>query len=308
MYKSTPVSKPIKYISTVVIFAAFIFILFKYREDFYIIRDVSISQFIAASILILFTITLNGSKLNLITETFNIRLQAREWFALSSMTTVLNSVFFKAGSLATSTYLKKKYDFPYTSFVGTFLGDQLIILFMATLFGSAISLYLGLSGNTKILFVFVVFALIANLLVFLMHGKIGVPQKGNTTFDFLRHGIESLNMLLKNKNLLYSLGTHNIFLVITIGLRLLVACSILHLEIPLSHCYLFATVMIFIRAFPLTHSDIGLRELTVGFLSGILGGGLKIGVLTVAVDRIFELFWPALCATIFRNSLMRAKD
>ena len=308
MPKHLTIPQSIKYILTAGIFIIFGFLLFKYQEDFYIIRDISALQFIEISLLILIGVTLNGSKLNRIASGFGIRLRTREWLALSSMTTVLNNVFFKAGSVATSGYLKKKHNFPYSSFAGTFLGDQLVILFIGSLAGGIWSLYLGFSGHKELLLICGGFVLTAALLFFLACGEIRLPQNKNSIFDHLKRGAESFNTLLHDKNLLYSLGAHNTFLILTIGFRLYVACSILHIEIPLSHCFLFAIAIIFSRIIPVTHNDIGVRELAVGFLSGILGSGLKTGVLATVVDRIFELLWTILCTGVFRNSLVAPKD
>jgi len=150
--------------------------------------------------------------------------------------------------------------------------------------------------------------LITILLFLLIHGNIGIPQKKNAIFDLLKNGIESFNTLFLDKNLLCFLGLHNTTLIITIGLRFYVACSILNLEIPASHCFLFAAVMIFIRVLPITHSDIGVREIAIGFLSDMLGSGLKAGMLATVVDRIFELLWTTLCTGIFKNALITSKN
>ena len=98
----------IKQIATIGIFSGFGILLFKYREGFYILQDLSVFQFVSFSSLVIFGITLSGSKLSRIVNSFNIYLKKSEWFALSSITTVLNGIFFKSGSLATSAYLKKK--------------------------------------------------------------------------------------------------------------------------------------------------------------------------------------------------------
>ena len=308
MLKSFSVPHWIKYIFTTGVFVGLGLLLFEYHEDFYIVLDLSALQFFSVSLLILFSIALSGSKLNRIANCFGVRLKRSEWIMLSSMTTILNSIFFKSGSLATSTYLKKKYHFSYASFAGSFLGDQLIILFIATLFGSAASLYLVFSGNTQLFLVFVVFTLTGTLLLFLLYGQTKLQKKETAVFDLLRRGIESFNMLLRNKDLLYSLCAHNISLITITGLRLFLACSILHQEIPLSHCFLFAATMIFIRIIPITYSDIGVREIAIGFFSEILGSGLKAGVLITTTDRIFELLWTSLCVSVFRNSLIAPKD
>ena len=136
-----PIRLLIKSIVTTGILSGLGFLLFKYRESFYILQDLTFLQIISFSTLVLFCIILSGSKLNKIASNFNIRLKKNEWLALSSMTTILNSIFFKSGSLATSTYLKKKYEFEYASFVGSFVGDQLIILFIIDITHEASQLY-----------------------------------------------------------------------------------------------------------------------------------------------------------------------
>ena len=135
-----------------------------------------------------------------------------------------------------------------------------------------------------------------------------LPQKESGIFGLLRRGTESFNTLLRDQNLLRSLGVHNILLTLTIGFRLYTAYSILHIETLLSHCFLFAIAIIFARVIPITHNDVGVRELAVGFLSSLLGSGLKVGVLATVVDRIFELLWTTLYTGVFRNFLMSPKD
>ena len=97
----------IKQTATFGVFCGFGILLFKYREGFYILQDLSVFQFVSFFSLVIFGITLSGSKLSRIVNSFNIYLKKSEWFALSSITTVLNGIFFKSGSLATSPYLKK---------------------------------------------------------------------------------------------------------------------------------------------------------------------------------------------------------
>jgi hypothetical protein len=66
-------------------------------------------------------------------------------------------------------------------------------------------------------------------------------------------------------------------------------------------------MIIFSRIIPLTVNDIGLRELAVGFLSSILGSGLKAGVLITSIDRVFDLIWGALLAISSQSALTDTK-
>jgi hypothetical protein len=294
----------IKKISTLGLFSGFFFLLFKYHEDFYILKNLSVFQFFSFSSLVIFGIILSGSKLNKIVNSFNINLKKNEWFALSSMTTFLNSIFFKSGSLATSTYLKKKYNLPYSSFVGSFIGDQLIILFIACFIGSITTASLIYTGDSQLFFISVIFIIITVFLFILLGWKITLPKKEGVVWEQLITGIKSFNTLLQNTNLFYNLCAHNILLTIAAGLRLFTSCSILHQEIPLSHCFLFVAVISIVRIIPIAHSDIGIREITVGFISETIGSGVKAGILITSIDRIFEFLLTALSVGVFRKSLV----
>ena len=138
--------------------------------------------------------------------------------------------------------------------------------------------------------------------------KNNFAKKKGRIWEQLRIGTDSFNTLLQNKNLFYTLCTHNISLIITAALRLFTACSILHQEIPLAHCFLFAAAIPIIRIIPIAHSDIGIREIVVGFLSEAIGSGLKAGVLITSIDRIFELLLTGLSVGIFRKSLITPKN
>jgi hypothetical protein len=297
-----------KRIATISAFFVFGFLLFKYREDFYKLQELSFLQLFSFSSLVILGITLSGSKLNLITYYFNIYLKKSEWFALSSMTMILNSIFFKSGSLATSTYLKKKYDFPYPSFIGSFVGDQLITLLIASLVGSISSIFLIYSEEVPLLIIFIIFSTSTTFLFILLSGKITLPKKEGGIWQQLSIGIESFNKLLQNKKLFYALCLHNLFLIIIVALRLYTACSILNQALSIIHCFLFVAAMTIIRVIPIAHSDVGIREITIGFLSESIGTGLKAGVLITSIDRVLELLLTGLCAGIFQKSLITPKD
>ena len=301
-----PTHHLIKYLLTFGILIYLGFLLFDYKKELLLILDISALQFSLISALILAGVSLNGSKLNQVAKTFEVQLLPKEWFALSSMTTFFNNVIYKAGSIATSKYLKSKHNFSYLSFAAAFACDQLILLFVGAITGSIISFYLGVF-NQELIFIFISFAMIAIILFFLYRLKKNLPETWSPVLNLFKKGIQSFNYLLDNKNLLCSLITHNIFLVLTIVFRIYVSCSILHLEIPLSSCALFTAVIIFSRIIPITINDIGLREFAVGFLSSILGSGLKAGVLITSVDRVFEFTWAALFVITSKNALINVR-
>jgi hypothetical protein len=296
----------IKYFLTAGILIFLGFLLFDYKKELLLILDVSAFQFILIAILIFTGISLNGSKLNKITKSFNIYLSIKEWFALSSMTTLFNNFIYKSGSIVTSKYLKSRHNFPYSAFAAAFVCDQLILLFIGAITGSIFSFYLGIFTK-EFIFLFSILIVTIIILFLLYRLQKTLPKSWNPIFNKLRSAIRNFNSLLTNKNLLFSLVAHNILLVLTIVFRIYISSSIVHLDIPLSSCFLFTAIIVFSRIIPITVNDMGLRELAVGFLSSILGSGLKAGVLITSVDRVFELIWGALFTISSQRALANIK-
>ena len=296
----------IKYLLTAGILVLLGFLLFDYKKELLLILDISAYQFTLISILILTSIFLNGSKLNKITKNFNVYLSIKEWFALSSMTTLFNNFIYKSGSIVTSKYLKSRHNFPYSAFAAAFVCDQLILLFIALIIASIIFFYLGIFIKELICLILTLIATVS-ILFFLYRLKKPLPSSLNPIFSQLKNVIQNFNLLLTNKNLLFSLIVHNVLLVLTIVFRISISSSILHLDIPLSSCFLFTAIIMFTRIIPITVNDMGLRELTVGFLSSILGSGLKAGVLITSIDRVFDLIWGALFTVSSQSALTDKK-
>lgn len=285
----------------IVIFAYF---AFKYRENLYLLRHITPTQIAGLFLLSFLTIAINGSKLGRILKTFTITLTPKEWFGLSAISLTLNSLFFKAGSLAVSNHLKRRHDFPYMSFVGALGADQLISLFINALLGAGVAFYLTLhtSGDLKALALSFLFLAIA--LGSMMFGKFKIHPGTGKFREALTRALTSLKFIFQNKSLLAQLCLHSFALIIVIALRLYISCDVLGFDIPFTHCLIFTTAMTFVRALPLLQSDLGTRELALGFLSEILGTGLASGMLAAFVDRMVILFWCLIASAGFRHILL----
>lgn len=276
----------------------------KFSQELLVIREISPLQIIGMFGLAVLTIVVNGSKLNRIILGFGIALQIREWFGLASITTTLNNVFFKAGSLVTSNYLKRKYDFPYMAFIGSFGADQLILLFINSLAGGVIFFAILAQNGIPHRWVGIAYLLAAVVLLLIMMGKVTFKNRNHLFGDALARILQSLNRILQNKKLFYTLCAHNLALLAIFSLRFYLICHILGQTVPLPYCFLFTTVVLFVSAVPMIQSDVGTRELAVGFLAELVGLGFNQGLLATIVDRVIVLFCTALIAGIFKNLLL----
>jgi hypothetical protein len=296
-------AKHIKYGVTALIALVFGVFIYKFHDDFRVIREINRWQFSQLFALSLITILLNGAKLRAITQSYNISLRFNEWFGLTAISLSLNSLLFKSGSLLASNYLKRAHHFPYMSYVGSWGADFLLMLFNSAIVGLAVTSYLAATSGKNYQLIITGFFLVILVLLLLMRSNIQIGEKQHKILDALSRALKSLNELLQNKQLLATLASFGAGLIIVTALRFYVASAILHYNIPLSHCFLFTAILTFVRNVPMIQSDIGMRELAVGLLSELLGSGLKEGFLISVVDRVFVLSWCLFFAGLYRNIL-----
>ena len=289
-------SKIANFIVSAILIGIFIFLIYQLKIDFNAIGKISFLQFFLLFTLSLLTIATNGSKLRNIVSVLGIHLSAREWFGLSSVSATLNNLFFKAGSLVTSNYLKRKYDFHYMSFVGSQGADQLILLLSNAIMGTIVCAYIVYTQENDIQWMVACYAILAVALFALMNCEFMAGKNESRLADALRRVRDSLVGILKNRRLFFVLCGHNVTLIFLNSLRFYVCCLVFQLDIPFTHCLLFNTAMTFLSAVPLPQSDIGGREIIVGLMSEAIGSGFNAGLTVTAVDRIFILLWGFLCA------------
>jgi len=279
----------------------------KHQETLVHIKNITAPQFFIILLLIVGSITTNGMKLRALAESFNISLTYKETLGLSSITTSLNNFFFKAGSLFTSNYLKRRYEFPFMSFVGSQGADHLIAFFVNAVFGLALSTLFLLSKNGIFLALTLGYLSIALVLGLIFSKTFDLQHRPNKYLNALIRATNSLYRILKNKKLFYTLCVYNIFIIGLNTLRFFLVCKVLGLTIPFGYCLLFITLLPFISAIPIIQSDLGTRELILGVFSQWLGAGFETGMLATLLDRCFILFTAIFISMFFRNLLIGVK-
>ena len=296
-----------KRISTIAIVLVSFYLFYKFREDFYLISNVSPVLVIVLSFLVIISITINGNKLNYITRSFNIELRTNEWVGLAFISSCLNGVVFKSGSVVTSNFLKRKHNFPYTSFVGAMGADHFMMILINAFVGLSVSIYIMIS-HPVIYPLTCLFLSVLTLLIYFIRKPIDFSGTKNRFCGVLSRAAKTLNYILQNKPLFWKLFLNNLALAFIMGLRLYFACKAIGLDFQILHCYLFTIVSAFVRLIPMLQSDIGSREMTVGFLSEVIGLGFKQGVLATAIDRVFEMAWALIGVAIFKNLLFNPEQ
>ncbi|MBT3183160.1 MAG: hypothetical protein HOI59_13705 [Nitrospina sp.] len=273
----------------------------KHHNALLALKEISVGQFFLIAIVVIASIIANASKLKALTGLYNIRLKNSEALGLSAITTSLNNFFFKAGSLFTSNYLKRRYEFPFMSFAGSQGADHLILFFITALYGLFISATLMVSQKGTFISLTLCYFLIATLLTLIISKTFDFQHRSNKFLNALIRAANSLYRILKNKKLFYLLCAHNAALIGLSALRFFLICKVLALNIPFGYCLLFVTLVPFVSAIPIIHSDIGTRELIIGMYSQWMGLGFQTGMLATLLDRCFVLIWSIIISLCFRN-------
>lgn len=273
----------------------------KHQDELLSLRDISAGQFFLIIALAIASIITNGSKLRVLAESYNIKLTNRETLGLSSITTSLNNFFFKSGSLFTSNYLKQRYEFPFMSFAGSQGADHLILFFINALCGLTISFIFMISQKGLFIPLTLCYFSVAVLLLLIFSRTLDLQHRSNKFLNALIRAINSLYKIIKSRKLFFSLCIHNAVIVGLNAFRFFLVCKVLSFNISFAHCLLFVTLVPFISAIPIIHSDIGTRELIIGFYSQWLGVGFQTGMLVTLLDRFFILFTAITLSLFFRN-------
>ena len=289
-----------KRLTTFTIVLVSLYFFYQYRENFYLIIKVSPTLFIVLSFLAISSIIINGNKLRLITKSFKIELNLNEWVGLAFISSFFNGMVYKSGSLITSNYLKRKHMFSYASFIGALGADHLMMILINAFIGLGVSIYAA-TLSVKI-FPITLFFLAVIIGVFcLTSSPFGFSKSKNRLFNALFQAFETLHNIFQNKLLFKNLFLNNLFLAMVMGLRFYIACKAIGINFEILDCYIFTTISAFVRLIPMLQSDIGSRELVVGFLSESFGSGFKQGIMATATDRVFEIVWGLIGMAVFRS-------
>jgi len=296
--------KVLKLTLTVLMIGLLTFFMVRHRSQLAPIATADPRLLFSFLVLASLTIWLNGTKLRHISAFFDIRLKLSESFGLASITTTFNNVFFKAGSLVTSNYLKREHRLPYMAFVGSLGADQLILLFTGMLLGTGFCAHLAWVVSSAFLPLFVLCLLSSGLLGLLIRGTFVVRPSAILILDLLARALHALDRIIKNRALFLKLCGINAGLLITLSIRFYIVTRILGFNVSAEYCALFAVIMILVSAIPLIQSDIGTRELAVGAFTELAGLGFEEGLVAAAVDRVFSLGVGMALTLYFRSLLL----
>ncbi|MBI2667370.1 flippase-like domain-containing protein, partial [Candidatus Woesearchaeota archaeon] len=109
--------------------------------DFASIPEISVFYFSLMILVSFISLFVNGLRIKLFGDYYNINLKKKEWFGLAAVTTMDNYLTpFRGGVAVRALYLRKVYNFPFKSFLTTIVASYTIRILIYSLFGIILSI------------------------------------------------------------------------------------------------------------------------------------------------------------------------
>lgn len=275
-------------------------------NEFRIISNLSFKYFVILLLLYLLDIFSVGLFTKVITGTFGIRLEIREWFGLSVVTSLANYLLpFKGGAGLRGIYLKKYHDFPYTYFLTALLATSVIILFVNS--GTGIVGMCLTYVNYRI-FNWIVFATLATLFFLFLAVIVFSLKVPNFGTNFLKPITNSLNMWHEMKKTTSVVFKMLLIALLHAFLNILIisfAFSSFSLKVSLAQAMVISSLSVLSIFIGITPGSLGINEAVIVFSSRLFQITPAQGLLVATLRRIVILFWVFTLGPIFSYILIR---
>jgi len=286
---------------------AVIVILFirKHSLEFEKIFHVSFFYILSISVFVLTSTCLNGFRLKILMDFFQVPLKFKEWFGLSVITTFGNYLPFQGGMLAKGAYLKCVHDFKYSSFLAMVAASYMVTFFVNGLIGLIISLLIWVVYRIFSLFIIVIFLFICLFSIFLILFSPKTYGGKKRSIKKLFNVIEGWKLIKKDYHLLGKLVIIDLIFALVYAIRLFLAFDALSSSVPLLYCLIIGPMALLSGIINLTPAAIGIREGVAGFSSKLLGMRLSSGFAATSLDRIISMMWIFALGILFSQVLLK---
>jgi len=281
---------------------------YQHIEEF---RELKIvAPFFLVPIFLLTTLFLinNGLVLKYFLEPFNIKLKFKEWLGLSVINTMGNYLTpFRGGTAAKAFYLKTRYRFSYSYFLGTLAGMTIIAFLINSFVGllTTILLYY-IYGFFNIL----IFAIFLFVFLFLLGIVFFSPTVKETKCPFVNKLINVINgwhLIKSNRKIIAITSLISLINVAIMLFTIFLEFRVFGISISLLSA-LFLSIMSTLSLFvSITPGALGIKEAIVAFTAVVINVPISQALTISFLDRVISLMIILILGPVFSYVLMNQK-
>jgi uncharacterized membrane protein YbhN (UPF0104 family) len=207
---------------------------------------------------------------------------------ITAASTLINQLPIPGGIISKGVYLKKQFRLSYTLFASSIVALFLCFISVSGFFGLVILAYWLLSGSGAV----PLSLLVGYLAMAFSFTLFWIPVKHTWLSEKiqikLKQAADGWKVLGRNPVLLMRLIGFQALLMILLAFRYWFAFQMLSQRVTLSQVLIFSTASILTQLASIAPGGIGVRELIVGAVAGVLGFDVSVGVLAAGLDRLMS--------------------
>lgn len=292
----------------VLIIILFFFVLYikNHISDFKQLTIVNPIYLLPLFILIFIPSINNGLVIKYLLEPFNIKMNFKEWFGLSVVTSFYNMITpFRGGAVSRAVYLKNRYDFSYTNFLATLSGIYVINFLIASFLGllSLVYLYYTKDVFSPIVTFILLFFFIPLLIIILFS-----PRFSETKSAFLNKLIRVLNgwnLIRKNRKVVLLVSLIYIFQITLSSIAGILSYSVFGISISFIDALFLASIGSLTILVAITPSGLGINEAVAVFSALVIGITPAQSLSVAIIGRVIGMSIIFILGPIFSYVLMK---
>lgn len=232
---------------------------------------------------------LNGAQNTILYRALGAAIPFKDGVLITAAATLANQLPVSGGIVSKGIYLKRQHDFSYTLFASSVVASFLFYITISGFIGLMILLYWLVSGTresipTSLLISYLLMAS-SFFLLFLPFEKLWLPENIRNR---IQQAIKGWETLRKTPVLLAQLAGLQVLLMILLAGKYWLAFHMLSQNVTMDQTLLFSTASILTQLVSIAPGGLGVREMIVGAVSGILGFDASAGILAVGLDRLIS--------------------
>jgi len=247
---------------------------------------------------------LNGYILDILLTPFKIKLKTKEKLLLPVLTNFYNYITpFRGGMAARAIYLKKKYKFTYTDFLGATLAVYLLAFFIASL---AAIISLLLTKFNLLIFIFLLIIFVTLTLIILISPTFKLT-KYNIINKFIRV-INDWNLIKKNKPVIYKTFIISLIQLILSTTSVLLCYKVLGIDIEFTKALFIASISSLSIVIAITPGNLGIGDAISVFSANLVGIELTQAVAATIIGRAVGLLLIFIIGPIATYYLLKKNE
>ena len=278
------------------------------REEFELIKHLEKRFLFHQSILTVLVICVNGYITKIFLALFDIEIKPKEWFGLAVLTAMGNYVTpFRGGMALKGIYLKRRLEFPYSTFASTMAASYILSFLCAGILGTAtLILILKLYGTIQwTLLVFFCAASATMMGIIMLSPTIENSQNRFTLI--LKNTFDGWNRIKGNTALVIKVSSLIVLNYVIISARLYYGYRMLQVDLGILPVFLVSFIMGFSILIAVTPGSLGIQEAAIGFTSKLVGAEFSSGIMVSGILRAVDIVVVLALGPIFMHLLIKKR-